>query len=461
MNPFWAGWKKALDRAGGLRELPTLVRSLEFRHDFANYLREHPGWQSVLYWTAATVVGFVAVLYAEAFAGMAAVARGWMENQPVLPFLLSPILMMLAAWLVLRFAPGAAGSGIPQVMSAIDLEGKVVVPRLIALAGVRVIGIAILSSLLMVLAGGSLGREGTTIHIAAGLFLGIGYPFRRIWPQISHSSLLIAGGAAGIAAAFNTPLGGIVFAIEELSEANFHRFKTYLISAVIVSGLVAQWLLGPYLYFGFPKLAGAGISLMPWALFLGVVTGALGGLFGKVLFHSLDRVGRLPVPSRLWLAAGCGLLVAAGGYLVGPSSVGGGDTLIRDLLFTDMKDAGWGAVVARFFGPIVSSITGASGGVFAPSLTAGAVLGSKFAALVPSAMEPNLAILLGMIGFLAGFSRAPFTSFVLVLEMTDRHSAIFGMMLAALVASIVGSAVDRTSFYHRRKTTFSRMTESL
>lgn len=435
--------------AGSLPAQVALLKSREVREELAELLKARPALQSVLYWIAAMTAAAVAVVYAEVFATLQGLARLLVVDHPAVMFLLGPCALFFAWWVVARFAPFAGGSGIPQVKAAIDLDENGSEARLDELAGFRVILVVILSSLACVLGGGAVGREGSTIHVAAGIFFWMGRPFRRIWPQVTHHALLIAGGAAGIAAAFNTPLGGIVFAIEELSHHHFHRFKTHLISAVIVAGLVAQWMLGPYLFFGLPKISAASFNFLPWAIITGLLAGVGGGLFGKALYAIARRLAPIPWRRRAGIAAIAGFLMVTVGFLTTPDVMGGGTDVISRLLFNDEKTVSWGLVLGRFAGPLVTSLAGAAGGVFAPSLAAGAVLGAKIATLW-HVTDANLVILLGMIGFLSGVSRAPFTSFVLVLEMTDRHSAIFPMMVTALVGSIAALLVDTRSFYDRR-----------
>jgi hypothetical protein len=128
--------------------------------------------------------------------------------------------------------------------------------------------------------------------------------------------------------------------------------------------------------------------------------------------------------------------------------ISGGSDLILHLLFDDEKQISWGLVAARFCAPLATYSTGVASGMFAPGLAAGRRLVRKSPQLTHAA-NANFIILLGMIAFLSGVTRAPFTSFVLVMEMTDRHSAIFAMMVASLVASLAAKIIDSKSFYER------------
>lgn len=430
-------------------------RFLGVKSELRAYLQTHPSLQGIPYWAAALATGLAAVLYAGLFKKAEVYVQRLLQSaHPALFLGLSPVFFVLSWWIVKRLRPAAAGSGIPQVMAAEQLlEYKKDAGQVRRLLGLRVAAVKVLSSLLLVLGGGAVGREGPTIQIAASIFLAAGRRFHRIWPQITPHSWIVAGGAAGVAAAFNTPLGGIVYAIEELSDSHFNKFKTSLIAAVIISGMAAQWFLGSYLYLGYPALPKTPYGQIPYAVLTGAITGLCGALFGRMLRALVewrsafeDRTLR-----RAFLAAGCGLAVAALAVFVDGRAAGSGREVILELLFQAEKgEISWTLPLLRFFSPVITYLAGGAGGIFAPSLAAGASIGALIAPLA-GAEYMGLHVMVGMVGFLTGVTRAPFTAFVLVLEMTDRHSIIFPMMLAALCAAVVGRAVDPHSFYHYMK----------
>ena len=117
----------------------------------------------------------------------------------------------------------------------------------------RIIIVKIASSIAMILGGGAIGREGPTLQIAGSIYRTVHKLLPPFWPKVSRKVMMVTGGAAGLSAAFNTPLGGIVFAIEELTRTHIAKFRTAVLSSVILSGMTAQWLLGPYLLYGYPK----------------------------------------------------------------------------------------------------------------------------------------------------------------------------------------------------------------
>jgi H+/Cl- antiporter ClcA len=401
--------------------------------------------QTLAFWISAFLASLVSVTYA----GLFKMAEGFYGDlyaqHPALVWLWTP-LCLLAAWALVAFlAPEASGSGIPQVLAANDLNYKSQRAWVDRLLSLKVVGIKIASSLLSSLGGAVTGREGPTIQVSTGIFHAVGRLFRRFQTQADASAWIVAGAAAGLASAFNTPLGGIVFAIEEMS-VHFKRFRTVLISSIVIAGLVSQWILGSYLYLGHPDVGDVSpLSLLAPALGVGLVSGAFGAFYGlciKWLLNSRDRLrGRLQ-----WgiLVVACGLIMAALA-LFNPHTSGSGLEVINALLFKGEKSE-WYLPLLRAAGSLVFYVSGAAGGIFAPALAAGACTGSVLASWFHSG-SANLLILLGMVGFLTGVTRTPFTAFVLVVEMTDHHAAIFPIMLSALTAELVARVIDKESFY--------------
>src|SRR6476620_7004211 len=189
---------------------------------------------------------------------------------------MAPVCFLLAWGIVQFFAPNARGSGIPQVMAAIELSSPKHEHKISRLLSFRIMITKIASSLTMVLGGGAIGREGPTIQIAGSVFRIVNKWIPASWPKLSKQSFILTGAAAGLAAAFNTPLGGLVFAVEELARIHVRFFRTALFTSVIVSGLDAQALLGPYLYLGYPDVPGLNFRMFP-ALGLVAVLSAFGG----------------------------------------------------------------------------------------------------------------------------------------------------------------------------------------
>ena len=407
---------------------------------------------AIPFWIASALTGLLAVFYAKVFSLVEELSFDILHDNPWLIFILAPVCFFVAGWMVTKFAPFARGSGIPQVMAAIELAEPETQKKVDRFLSIKVIWVKVVSSLTMLFGGGAIGREGPTIQIAASVFRLVNRVIPSDWPKVSSRNMITTGAAAGLAAAFNTPLGGIVFAVEELSKTHISFFRTALFSAVIISGLTAQAFLGPYLYLGYPKVADLSWFIMGVVIIVAAISGLAGGSFGVIIIKAMEFQFRMKKQYQPLYLVSCGLALAALSYFVSDIVVGSGKNTISDLLFSEDKSSDIKVFFLRFIGPILSFTGGGAGGVFAPSLATGATIGGMAADWFNlKASDANLIILTGMVGFLTGVTRTPFTSSILVLEMTDRHSVIFYLMLGGMVASVVALSVDRRSFYERLK----------
>ncbi|MFM8314802.1 MAG: chloride channel protein, partial [Deltaproteobacteria bacterium] len=194
----------------------------------------------------------------------------------------------------------------------------------------------------------------------------------------------------------------------------------------------SQWLSGKYLYFGYPKIGAVTLSAVPWAILVGVVCGILAYPFQRLL--KVNWRNKLPhyFNRRLQMSLLVGLFMAALANFVNPDSIGGGVAVVEDVLL-DGEKASLSLFFARFLGTIASNLSGCAGGFLAPSLALGATIGSLVSTWVHYANH-NLMVLVGMAAFLSAVVRAPFTAWVIVMEMTDRHQAIFPLMVASLLS---------------------------
>jgi H+/Cl- antiporter ClcA len=408
--------------------------------------------QALPFWVASAITGLVAVLFAMLFDWAEHIVLWYASLSWWALFITCPLFFWLSRWLVRRYAPAARGSGIPQVMASVELATPKHNHKVSYLLGLRVLVVKIASSIALVLGGGAVGREGPTIQIAGSVFKFINDLTPAFWPKVPRKNMIITGAAAGLAAAFNTPLGGIVFAMEELAKNHFRYFRTPLFAAVIIAGLAAQGMLGPYLYLGYPNVSGSN-----WYIFFAIILVAgICGTAGAAMASGILRIGawkkKLNERKQLYYLLGAALLMATLGALVSTDALGPGKEIMNDLLFTHKKQPEWYMPLVRFVGPMVSFTAGGAGGVFAPSLSAGATIGGTLAFWMGlTDANANLMILAGMVGFLTGITRSPFTSAILVLEMTDRHSVIFHLMVAALVSNLSAILVDKKSMYERLK----------
>ena len=409
--------------------------------------------QALPFWIASILTGLVAVFYSRVFAYLEAQTFYVLNYHSWMIFILTPVCFVLAWWTVSRFAPHARGSGVPEVMAAIELASPKDDKKVTKLLSLRVLLIKGISSFLMILGGGLIGKEGPTIQIAGTIFRKINEWLPSWWPKISKRNMIMTGAAAGLAAAFNTPLGGIVFAVEELTKTHISYFKTALFTAVIIAGLTAQGLLGPYLYLGYPDVTSLSKFIFLPLVLVAIITGLFGSIMSRTILAILrwKRNFRFQYQHLLYVL-GCAVVIASVAFFYDPRILGSGKEIMTTTLFSTAKEVHWYTAVDRLIGTAISFTTGAAGGVFAPSLGAGAGVGSLIAGwLEVSANNANLLILCGMVGFLTGVTRTPFTSAILVLEMTDRHNVIFHLMIAGLIASLVSMVVDKHSLYDHLK----------
>jgi H+/Cl- antiporter ClcA len=412
--------------------------------------------QAIPFWFASVVTGIVAVGYAKLFALTEGLASSVHHDYRWTIFIISPVCFIVAWWLVRRFSPFARGSGIPQVIAAIELSTPKDHHKVSRLLSVRIILVKIASSLVMVMGGAAIGREGPTIQIAASIFRKVNDMLPDWWPKVSRRNMIMTGAAAGLAAAFNTPLGGIVFAVEELSKTHFSKFRTALFTAVIIAGLTAQGILGSYLYLGFPTVDNYSLSAFWGVLLVAIIAGFLGASSAKIILQIFAWKSRIRTNGQhvLYLFA-CSMVVASLTYFVTEKAMGSGKELMNEKLFGVEKYTEPEVAGSRIVGPVASFTTGAAGGIFAPSLSSGAAIGSMVAGWFQvNGPNTNLLILAGMVAFLTGITRSPFTSAILVLEMTDRHSLIFHLMAAGMVANVLAYSIDRKPFYEHLKDRF-------
>ncbi len=415
-------------------------------HVLSSVRRELNDWRP---WaTRALVLAFAALagLTVVLVTWMSDIALGWfnlIEGEAWwAPLLWTPACTAAVVWLTLRFAPGAAGSGIPQVMAALTPG---VSPQARGLfVSIRLSAFKLVLTAWGLLGGLSLGREGPSVQVAAGVM----HSVRRWLPAnsaVSDNGLLIAGGAAGIAAAFNTPLGGIMFAIEELSRSVEQRSNGLVMAAIVLGGLMSVSIYGNATHFGVIHVQSLTMTLLLPGLVVALSCGLAGGLFARLLVVSLsgrsrDWFTRMRKQYPVRFAAACGLGVAVIGIVSLGATFGSGNLHTRSLLANPENSSSF-YVLLKFIATWLTTWAGVPAGIFAPSLSIGGALGNDIAQFFAQA-QPQTLIALGMVGFLAAVTQAPLTSFIIVMEMIDGHAMVLSLMACALVASGVSRLVS-------------------
>ncbi len=396
----------------------------------------------VAFWGGAIVVGLLSVGFASLADSAGKLQQAIWNHHHWFMLLLTPALMVLGVWLARRFFPGSGGSGIPQVIAAIELGDPA---RAKALLPPRVAAGKMLITCLGVLGGLSIGREGPTMQIAATLMAAIGR-WVKLPEWAEQRGLIIAGGAAGIAAAFNTPLAGVVFAIEELSRAFEVRTSGLVLISVILAGITSLGLVGNYSYFGTVQASlsfGVAWIAVPVA---GVVGGLAGGGFSQLLIRlTAGRTGARLNARPLLTALLIGLVLAGLGFATGGGTFGTGYGSARLLLETS-HHLPWSYFPAKFAATVLSYVSGIPGGVFAPSLSTGAALGDLLTHILPHS-PPGTVVVLAMAAYFTGVVQAPITAIVIMMEMTNNQTLAIPLMASVMIAQLVSKQICPHPFY--------------
>ncbi|OWY38458.1 chloride channel protein [Xenophilus sp. AP218F] len=405
-------------------------------------------------WIAAILIGVVAYVFAQGshlshdlFNRVYAVSPYW-------SLLITPAGLALAIWIMHRYFPHSAGGGIPQSIAALEPGMEKLRETCFTL---RAAFGKVLLTLIGISSGATFGYEGPIVQVGAA----IKYSLNRRAAQRHEGtarSFILAGAAASVAAAFNAPLAGIVFAIEEMGRIFDMRASSTILLSVIVAGLTTFAISGNYSYFGIVQVTMDNSQAWLAIPACGVLGGLLGGLACRILLRLSDR---LPGPLQGWrarrpilFAAGCGLVLAVIGILSDGSTFGTGYFRARDIIEghgASLHDYGVLKLITMF----VSHISAVPGGMFAPSLAVGAGFGLNMSQLLPF-LPQAMIVLLGMVGFFAGMTRAPMTGFVIVMEMTDSSAMIIPLMATALIASNISKLVTRRSLYEGQVRLFMR-----
>jgi H+/Cl- antiporter ClcA len=401
-------------------------------------------WRTV-YIVAVAVLGGLAAAFFARLCDKAMEAHTALLQLAYWPTLaLTPLGFAAVAWLTQRFAPESAGSGIPQVIAAAE-------PRWSGARGgqrvtLRTAAWKVVLSAMLLVCGASIGREGPTVQVVAGIVRSLtrglrGGPGRR--------ALIIAGGAAGVAAAFNTPIAGVVFAVEELAKSFERRTNATVILVVVASGFTSYAVQGDYAYFGVLSGGALGSAWLAAPL-VGVTGGLAGGVFARLLATVIGPgdhpVARWRRARPVMFAALCGLLAAAVAVASGGVTFGAGYQEAKSLL-ADHPGRGLAFAVWKMVASLAAACSGAPGGIFAPSLATGAGIGAAFAR-AGLTFAGRDAVVLGMTSYLSGVVQAPLTSAVILMEMTRDPGLVGPLLLSALIARWASGLVMPEPIYH-------------
>jgi len=368
-------------------------------------------------------------------------AHGWSVAGLILLVGVLSGCIAIAAWLVRRLAPHAGGSGIPHVEAVVSGELK---PAPIILLPVKFVG-----GLLAIGSGLALGREGPSVQMGASIAALLG-KFRRL-SEPDVRALVAAGAGAGLATAFNAPIAGAVFVLEEVVRRFEPRVAIAALAASAGAMGVARIFLGSNPDFQLPAMQPPGPGCVVLFALLGLVAGLAGAGYTKAILGTLQVADRLPGAISKW----CLLIIGTGVAVVAwfaPSWVGGGEVLTQATLAGEIALRNLLLLFAiRFLFGAVSYAAGTPGGLFAPILVLGAQAGVLFAALCPArfcAAFPAAAFpLVGMAAFFVAVVGSPLTGIVLVAELSGGYNLFLPMLAASAAAMVVAKAVHSPPIY--------------
>jgi H+/Cl- antiporter ClcA len=437
------------------------LRSL-FPSRTTRFRRAGPRWLYRGFWRRKLVFILGACLIGLASAGFTG-AADVMQRLFDQARIAAPVPVMI--WTVMGFViaavatawwfPTARGSGIPQVIAARDTQELARRATLIGgwstlwKVGLTLVGL---------LFGASIGREGPTVQLGACVMFMLGNYAGLRKPQ----GLLLAGAAAGIAAAFNTPLAGIMFAIEEMAKSYEKRISGLIIAAVVVSGAISISLLGNYKYFGNAVITTGFTRAMIYALICGIICGLAGSFFSFALLGLGKLVRRALTGGPQWarrtlpyaLPAVCGLIVAITGYLTQGYANGTGYEQTKLALETGQAMPMWYGGL-KLLATLASSVSGLPGGLFSPSLSVGAGLGATIGSFLPSA-DMSTVMLLATAAYFSAVVQSPLTAFVIVTEMTVSNDLLVPLLATTFIAAGISNFLTREPLYHALSHQFSQ-----
>ncbi len=349
---------------------------------------------------------------------------------------------LLVGPIVYFLAREAKGHGVPEVMAAVAEKDGVIRPRLVLVKAV--------ASAITIGSGGSAGREGPIVQISSAIGSTIGQVL-KVSPDILKT-LVACGAAGGISATFNAPIGGVLFAQEViLGRFTTNNFILIVISSVI-SAIVSRVYWGDNPSFLVQPYELVSPEELGFYVVLGILAGIFAVIYNKVLYGSEDLFEKIKVIPEYVKPAIGGLMVGFMG-LYYPQVFGVGYETVELVLRNELS---WALVFILLFAKLIAtSLTigsGGSGGVFAPSLFMGSMLGGSFGYLVDKLFPaitalPGAYALVGMAGVFAGISQAPITGIIIIFEMTGDYKVILPLMLVCVISSLVAKGLCPESIY--------------
>ncbi len=384
--------------------------------------------------TVVFVIGFSTV-----FLWCESTAKKTVALYPLWHVVLAPVCFFFGAGICWKFAPHAVGNGIHKIRLAL-VRPDPTDPALAPYLGMQQIVTKTIGSWVCALGGGALGREGPVVHLSAALFWLFGRKMQRLLPAMDVRQWIKAGSAVGFAVAFQTPLAGLVFVIEELADDSLAKGRSLLLW-VVLGGSLIQALLVPYM----PIFAFEWIQA-PWWPQAGllVLTACVCGVLSALL-HLTSRKAQQHVQQRypFWIVAPlCGLLVGLIGWWCGGQSFGGGVITLKAALAQPQASIHAPQFIGRLANTLLSAFSGNAGGLLGPSVVLGAAAGSVIGEWF-QLPDVRLLMMCGMAAFLSGVMAIPLTATIMVFETTGHSALIIPLFIAAMIGNFISFVVRK------------------
>ena len=374
------------------------------------------------------------------------------NNREYLGFFITPLVFAAIVYLDKKYTNYAGGSGIPQLIAATDSRNKHL--RLMMLSfKIAISKIAFV--VLAMMAGASLSFGGPSVHIGGSIF----YNFAeliKLKRKLLIQAVIAIGGSVGLIIAFNAPIAGVLFAYEEIGR----KLKKQALVLIAIISLFVYLLFNvgnvnaPYLM-NLPNLS-FDFNLIWQLLPLAILLGILGGAFARASLYLIKKFMFGKHTKVILLSALLGLVVALLNYLSGAQTSGSGHQEVLSML--SGEQLGIEFAIMKYLATLASFISTIAGGLFMTSISVGAGIGNE-AAYLYSQTNPQVIMIMAMIGYLSGVIRAPLTSALLVLEMTNSFNLLLPVIMVAFVASIASRQISEQPIYEALADNYLKITQ--
>ena len=420
----------------------------EVRRLKSRFFKQQAWRMRLVFWGGAILVGLAAAVFALMADAADEFFKSIIAYNKYLPLIITPVGFVATVYLTRTIFNGAEGSGVPQTLIALADSGSKLSHRLLSMR--MVIG-KVCMAILALCSGASLGRVGPTVYLGAAIMHLLG-KYAHLPSRYVERGLILTGGGAGVAAAFNAPLAGIVFAIEEMARSFDRRNSGMMLIGVVLAGMTAIAVhQSNYSYYGTTSASMDFSWVWLGVVVCGVVGGLTGGLFSRILISGSIKLRPYMKAHWLLIALVCGLSVAILGIVSGGAAHGTGYLEAKQIvrcagLDSCSADYGLFYPLYKILATALTYLTTIPGGLFSPTLASGAGLGADLALLFPVEMASTI-VVLGMIGYFSGVLQTPITASVVVMEITNNHELVLAMMATALFASGTSKLICKKPIY--------------